>query len=131
MVGPNRTFEVDKQLTACSEICAGKQSVAEYLTEKHGFVDLHIARTGSLPAAHNIASQDHVSQLHQGNSDTKTSFVDVESLLEFVTERWRERWVTTDIWDETMLTILLRRPSFILISVEAPISLRWQRFKQR
>ncbi len=52
-------------------------------------------------------------------------------MLEFVTERWKERWVTTDIWNETILKSLLRRPSFIFISVDAPVSLRWQRYKER
>lgn len=45
--------------------------------------------------------------------------------------RWRERFVTTDIWDETVVDALLRRPFFLLVSVDAPVSVRWQRFKAR
>jgi dCMP deaminase len=52
-------------------------------------------------------------------------------LLDFVTLRWRERWVTTDIWDDRVVDALLRRPFFLLISVDAPVSVRWQRFKDR
>lgn len=59
------------------------------------------------------------------------SFATVDSLLEFVTKQWERRWVTIDIWDEGVLESLLRRPSFILVSVDAPVSLRWKRFKER
>jgi dCMP deaminase len=55
----------------------------------------------------------------------------VDTLLEFVTLRWRENWVTTDIWDEKVVDALLRRPFFLLVSVDAPVSVRWQRFKDR
>ena len=59
------------------------------------------------------------------------SFSNVDALLEFVTKHWKQRWVTTDIWNEQVLENLLRRPSFILVSVDAPVSLRWQRFRER
>lgn len=58
-------------------------------------------------------------------------FESVELLLEFVTQRWREHWVTTDIWDGAILDHLIQRPFFLLVSVEAPVSLRWRRFTER
>lgn len=58
-------------------------------------------------------------------------FESVELLLEFVTQRWQERWVTTDIWDGAILDHLIQRPFFLLVSVEAPVSLRWRRFTDR
>lgn len=63
--------------------------------------------------------------------DDEVSFEDVETLLDFVTKRWRERWVTTDVWDEHVLEVLLRRPFFFLVSVDAPVTVRWERFKAR
>lgn len=39
--------------------------------------------------------------------------------------------MTTDIWDDTVVDALLRRPFFLLVSVDAPVSVRWQRFKDR
>jgi dCMP deaminase len=63
--------------------------------------------------------------------DADHIFLDIDSLLDFVTLRWRERWVTTDIWDDTVVDALLRRPFFLLVSVDAPVSVRWQRFKDR
>jgi dCMP deaminase len=59
------------------------------------------------------------------------TFQTTEDLLIFVTKRWRERWVTTDIHTELILDQLLRRPFFILISVDAPVSVRWRRFQAR
>lgn len=55
----------------------------------------------------------------------------MESLLDFVTRHWQQRWVTTDVWNEAILENLLRRPSFILVSVDAPVSLRWKRLNNR
>ncbi|KAL1629601.1 Deoxycytidine monophosphate (dCMP) deaminase [Diplodia seriata] len=56
---------------------------------------------------------------------------DVQSLIDFVTKKWQDRWVTTDIWDEDVVDALLRRPFFLLVSVDAPVTLRWERFKAR
>lgn len=69
----------------------------------------------------------------QGNpqSSELRAFEDLDSLLDFVTKRWRERWVTTDIWEAATLDRFLQRPSFLLISVDAPVSLRWKRFADR
>lgn len=61
----------------------------------------------------------------------ETVFDTVDSLLGFVTKQWTGRWVTTDIWDHTTLDRLLQRPFFLLVSVDAPVSLRWQRFRNR
>lgn len=59
------------------------------------------------------------------------TFTSTEDLLDFVTKRWRERWVTTDVHTESILDKLLRRPFFILVSVDAPVSVRWKRFQAR
>lgn len=58
-------------------------------------------------------------------------FADADALLDFVTLRWREHWVTTDIWDDAVVDALLRRPFFLLVSVDAPVSVRWKRFVDR
>lgn len=100
-------------------ICAGKNSVADYLTENLGFVRLHLAQQpSSIPGVAEHGAKEK-------------SFASVESLLDFVTKQWQQRWVTTDVWNENILENLLRRPSFLLVSVDAPVSLRWKRFKNR
>lgn len=68
----------------------------------------------------------------QGNTASpEVVFENVDLLLEFVTKRWRECWVTTDIWDGATLDRLIQRPFFLLVSVDAPVSLRWKRFTDR
>ncbi|KAM0254207.1 hypothetical protein ACHAP5_000193 [Fusarium lateritium] len=58
-------------------------------------------------------------------------FSTAEELLDFVTKRWRSRFVTTDIPTEAVLDVFLRRPFFLLISVDAPLTIRWRRFQNR
>lgn len=103
----------------CGGICAGKNTIADYLTENLGFVRLHLAQ-----------QQSPRLEVKQHDAQAK-SFASVASLLDFVTRQWQQRWVTTDVWNESILDNLLRRPSFILVSVDAPVSLRWKRLKNR
>ncbi|KAL7276849.1 Deoxycytidine monophosphate (dCMP) deaminase [Rhizina undulata] len=107
----------------CGDLCAGKREVAKYLETKHGFKVLKLVRA--------IDRTDE-SENRPGKVDgEQLEFHRAEDLLYYITKRWRERFVTTDIWDEGVLEVLLRRPSFILVSVEGPILTRWERYKQR
>ncbi|KAH7149266.1 putative dCMP deaminase [Dactylonectria estremocensis] len=54
-----------------------------------------------------------------------------EDLLDYVTKRWRDRFVTTDIPTEAVLDVFVRRPFFLLISVDAPLTVRWHRYQER
>ena len=71
------------------------------------------------------------SQLSLRSSRTSLSFPTADDLLEFVTKSWRDRWVTTDIPSDAVLDIYHRRPFFVLISVDAPLNVLWQRFQRR
>lgn len=137
-------------------ICAGKHSTAEYLVQHHGFLRLHLPTSSQLhqppPPQNNhingnqsqnqnqnyIESQpgsEDLARLLPSVTDQKgtrgLTFPDVESLLEFVTKRWREHWVLTDICDEATLEALLRRPFFLLLNVDAPVGVRYARFSER
>ncbi|KAF2001317.1 hypothetical protein P154DRAFT_562652 [Amniculicola lignicola CBS 123094] len=115
----------------CGGICSGKSSIASYLIEQHQFKRIYLARTTGTPSVEKSASNAHVPSTHSKSSEEHLTFSTTDSLLEFVTLRWRERWVTTDIWDEQVVDSLLRRPFFLLVGVDAPVSVRWQRFKAR
>jgi dCMP deaminase len=106
-------------LTPTLGICAGKRSVADYLVREHGFYGVSLL---------GIKGTDGTIK-RPTNEDLP--FHDLEALLEFVTKRWRERWVIRDIANETVLDALLRRPFFLLVSVDAPVTVRWQRYKAR
>jgi dCMP deaminase len=134
-------------------ICAGKRTVAEYLAEHHGFTHLYLQQDITNANANadalrvvNGTAQDYGEEgakstrlVPQINGTIKRNqpstrdhtFTTADDLLEFVTKRWRERWVTTDIHTESILDKLLRRPFFILVSVDAPASVRWKRFQAR
>ncbi|KAF2711716.1 hypothetical protein K504DRAFT_227717 [Pleomassaria siparia CBS 279.74] len=115
----------------CGGICAGKASIASYLIEEHQFTRLHLDRTAAIPAVEKSASNVPVPSRQRDSTDAQFTFSDVDSLLEYVTLRWQERWVTTDILDEHVVDVLLRRPFFLLVSVDAPVTVRWQRFQNR
>lgn len=88
-----------------------------------------LTRTIATPAVEKSAAELNVPS--GGEVDMSLHFEDPDSLLAFVTENWRERWVTTDIWEENVAEVFSRRPFFLLISVDAPVTVRWERFKNR
>ena len=115
----------------CGGISAGKQSVAGYLIEQQAFSRLCLT-----PSTASASLEKAISRTPKIYPDAKAKakgqlFADVDHLLDFVTKNWEQRWVTTDIWDESALAKLQRRPFFLLVSVDAPLSLRWQRFTNR
>lgn len=135
--------------------------MAQYLVDHHGFVHLHLQQANSdcqnPPRNDSHISKDY-SQLRVEDSDATLSseltaqsgstslsgpsvaqrptsqrqvFSCGEALLDFVTRRWRDRFVLTDIPTEAVLDIFLRRPFFLFLSVDAPLTVRWQRFRHR
>lgn len=129
--------------------CAGKSTVAQYLVEHHSFKQLRVSpdveeeqdgqssssspeETPSPPGnTTQPASRSGVKRLPLRPSRKTLSFPDAQALVDFVTKHWLERWVTTDIPDQDVLDIFSRRPFFVLISVDAPLTVRWQRFQQQ
>ena len=102
--------------------------MAEYLVCYQGFSRLYIEKQ------ENVRNDFHIDQVSVTNTRPKSAshaFSNASSLLDFVTKRWQQRWVTTDIWSEDVLEDFLRRPSFLLVSVDAPVSLRWARLKAK
>lgn len=65
------------------------------------------------------------------DSEKQLFFASFEGLLDFVTRRWNQQWVIADVWEERLLDALLQRPFFLLVSIDAPVSLRWKRYKNR
>ena len=75
--------------------------------------------------------QQENSSLRPGQSAETHACDSADELVEFATSNWRQRWVVTDIRDEYLLDKLLRRPFFLLVSVEAPQTTRWLRFQAK
>ncbi|PBP15319.1 deoxycytidylate deaminase, partial [Diplocarpon rosae] len=128
----------------CGAICSGKQTIADYLVQHHGFTQLHLQQElaigrslGNLDILQNSRSEEESLPAkidgtgpHSHNEHTFT-FNTADFLLDFVTKSWQSLWVTTDIHSEGILDKLDRRPFFILVSVDAPIYVRWKRFQER
>lgn len=120
-------------------ICAGKHAIAEYLIQYEGFQLLELATKPSqritdepdddlrFQASEIRTNRDR----KERDAQSELVFDTSEALLDFVTKRWREKWVTTDIADGLTLDRFLLRPFFLLVSVDAPVSLRWKRFSDR
>ncbi|KAI0973861.1 cytidine deaminase-like protein [Xylaria arbuscula] len=138
----------------CGAKCAGKRTVAQYLVEHHGFKKVHIQRrkgerseseingdgTQATPESHTISAEEadasannHAAarRLKSSTAWPPSAFASEGDLLDFVTKHWRSRWVTTDIHSEAVVDALSRRPFFILISIDAPVTVRWRRHQAR
>lgn len=96
-------------------MCAGKDTLADYLVEQLGF------RRAGIGGAY----------LPGPRQSDQEIFPDFETFLANVTREWNQQWVLSDITDEIVVDKLLRRPFFLLISVDAPVSVRWQRYKSK
>ena len=56
-------------------------------------------------------------------------FASTSEMLSFVTYRWQENFVTTDLTDPADLDVFSKRPFCLVIYVDAPIMLRYSRCK--
>ncbi|KOS22747.1 Deoxycytidylate deaminase [Escovopsis weberi] len=142
----------------CGSICAGKRTVAQYLIDHHGFNPLYLRQessdqNGALTDSSSATSievylhkfrsgvisdsngnGEHSTQaggsLETGLADTGV-FETPEELLDYVTRHWNRCFVTTDIFTEKVLNVLVRRPFFLHVSIDAPLTVRWRRYQQR
>ena len=87
--------------------------------------------SSALTTKNDTNESDSESTLALRPSGPVHTFATPENLLDFVTKRWRSRFVTTDIPTEAVLDVFIRRPFFLLLSVDAPLTVRWRRFQRR
>ncbi|KAL4889734.1 cytidine deaminase-like protein [Aspergillus ambiguus] len=119
----------------CGGICSGKHTIAEYLIQHEGFQLLGLKNRISLSIADgpedDLRLQASEVTDGDGNQSPHLSFNNLDELLDFATKEWQGLWVTMDIWEVAALDRFLLRPFFLLVSVDAPVSLRWKRFAER
>ena len=98
----------------------------------HQFKRLSIRPASQAPLSNEHSENSKIAvSTQQSSADKCLEFATIEELRNFVTPRWNERWVTTSIYSQGALDVLLHRPFFLLISIDAPVYLRWSRFKLR
>ncbi|KAL0075936.1 cytidine deaminase-like protein [Phycomyces blakesleeanus] len=95
--------------------CSGKHAIAEYLVKYCHFTFLSLKKNND--------------QNHELYSNC-LMFDTLDQMQIYVTERWREDFVTCDI-DGHGLWILKKRPFFLLVSVEAPVFVRYKRYLKK
>ncbi|KAI9015788.1 cytidine deaminase-like protein [Phycomyces nitens] len=95
--------------------CSGKHAIADYLVKSSSFRFLSLKKNND--------------QSHELYSDC-LMFDTLDQMQIYVTERWREDFVTCDI-EGNGLWILKKRPFFLLVSVEAPMLMRYKRYTER
>lgn len=111
--------------------CSGKNSIADYLITKHNFTLIRLTERPLLAAQADSDAPSHVLLRPNGQARPQIGFYSFEDLIDYVTKRWREHFVVTDIRDEASLELLLRRPFALFVSVDAPLLVRWKRFSNR
>lgn len=117
-------------------VCAGKSEVAKYL-KFQGFQRLYIHGTTPLtdyvPSASGSELQSESSEPNTPNYEAEygdRKFGSAGELVDYVTKRWRKHFVV-DIQDLSTLEVLAKRPFFLHIAVDAPLMIRYERYKIR
>ena len=104
--------------------------MADYLVKQHGFEILALERPAGTPSVEKSASNARLSSRSSQHHEVR-KFQTPNELLDHATRNWRSRFITTSIWSQAILDVLSQRPFFILLSIDAPISIRWKRFSAR
>ena len=60
-------------------------------------------------------------------SDTQLFFSNPHEMLDYVTRRWQDNFVTSDLQTRAQIEMFIKRPFFLLVSVDAPLYDRYRR----
>ena len=95
---------------------AGKQELAQYLVERHNFREIQ------------IANPDYVTD----EASTILHFASISATLDhlMVSSRWTKHYVIQLNGHLETLEELKKRPFFLLVSIQAPITLRFNRYRK-
>jgi dCMP deaminase len=98
--------------------CSGKTEIANFLIEYHGFQLLHIDPSSSPSPP--MKSSVHV-------------FPDPHSALEYVMKdfHWMNNYVLSPLTPDMELTELRKRPFFLLLTLDAPLTIRYTRYLRK
>ncbi|KAF5368431.1 hypothetical protein D9758_002253 [Tetrapyrgos nigripes] len=139
--------------------CSGKSSLEDYLVSVKGFVSIRIGLGSprnsidqgiSELSLANTSTSSSVSRKHESfltfdatplpspspNSpknifdDNHLNFDSPEEVLDHVTRNWKTNFVTCDLDTKGLIEMFIKRPFFMLVSVDAPIYDRFLRFQK-
>lgn len=52
-------------------------------------------------------------------------------LLDYMTKHWQQNFVTVDLQRKDIIEIFIKRPYFMIVNVDAPLMLRFNRHPRR
>ncbi|KAJ7225355.1 cytidine deaminase-like protein [Mycena pura] len=100
--------------------CAGKTAVENYLVSKDFQLVRILNDNESLPPN----TSPHQISTHNKNP---RCFSSPSSLLDYVTRNWRVDFVTVDLCTRNIIEMFVKRPFFLLLSIDAPLFDRFHR----
>ncbi|KAF9305771.1 Deoxycytidine monophosphate (dCMP) deaminase [Mortierella antarctica] len=106
--------------------CSGKHEVANLLSIHYGFQQLGLRRD----SGEGTTSTRSESKELTGSHPQKV-FDTIEQMLDYVTLHWMGHFVTCDVHTVQGISILRKRPFFLLLSVESPMMMRYRRCVDR
>jgi dCMP deaminase len=109
--------------------CSGKSSVKKYL-QGLGFqnIDYDNCEKSKRPQG---ALTKNSNILAEQSTDGPFFYQDFNALLSYVTQNWRKDFVCTSLRTLQTLRSCAQRPFFVLLSVDAPVLMRWRRYNKR
>ncbi|GAB7360792.1 hypothetical protein MBLNU230_g0779t1 [Neophaeotheca triangularis] len=111
----------------CGSLCAGRTSVQQFLIKEYGFTPLEIGRP-----VQDIPFEGKTPPLPSHGRDPRSHvFQTVDDLLNYATQSWQTNYCTTSISSASIAETLSHRPWFLLVHIDAPLSVRWKRHCQR
>ncbi|KAF9923340.1 Deoxycytidine monophosphate (dCMP) deaminase [Linnemannia zychae] len=90
----------------------------------YGFTCLYLEPSSPDRTMHVPNSEE---QQHLQKDQTHIGFETIEAMLDYVTLNWMGHFVTCDVNTVEGITVLRKRPFFLLLSVECPMMTRFQR----
>ncbi|KAF9919275.1 Deoxycytidine monophosphate (dCMP) deaminase [Lobosporangium transversale] len=105
--------------------CSGKHEVMDLLTRVYDFKKLYLKSAVSNRALH--TGQGSNTARIQDPMSQSAEFDTIEAMLSFVTLNWMNHYVTCDVNTVHGISILCKRPFFLLLSVESPMMMRYRR----
>ncbi|KAJ2892002.1 Deoxycytidine monophosphate (dCMP) deaminase, partial [Coemansia aciculifera] len=85
---------------------SGKEEVANYLVTRLNFTRLYLDKT----------------------KDNKHAFATAKDLIDYITPRWRQNFVTTSVTSPIDVYLLWKRPFVLVVAIDAPLGTRYARY---
>ncbi|KAH0591034.1 hypothetical protein H2248_001144 [Termitomyces sp. 'cryptogamus'] len=132
---------------------SGKSQVRDYYVSVHGFLSVRIERNALSPSVSDLSlmnsagpfgtvgglSTPDINALPQMDimpppphpraifNDNTLVFPSAIELLQYVTKNWQLNFVTIDLRTQELIKLFVRRPFFMLLSIDGPLTLRFMR----